>query len=85
MRITVRIDDDLLRELKHRAAAQKVSLTALLNRVLRQGLAAKPARRAPYREKVFSLGTPLINVDKALALAATEEDEQVLRKLAARK
>ncbi|MBI3464096.1 MAG: antitoxin [Planctomycetes bacterium] len=85
MRTTLRIDDDLLLELKRRALSQKVSLTKLLNRVLRQGLAARPSERPRFREKTFSLGSPLVNLDKALALAATEEDEQVIRKLATRK
>jgi hypothetical protein len=85
MRTTVRIDDDLLLELKRRALAQKISLTRLLNRLLRQGLAAKRSGRPRFREKTFSLGTPLINLDKALALAVAEEDEHVIRKLATRK
>ena len=85
MRTTLRIDDDLLRELKSRAVSENLSVSKLLNRVIRQGLASKPTKRVRYREKTFSLGAPLVNLDKALALAAAEEDEHVLRKLAARK
>ncbi len=85
MRTTLRIDDDLMRDLKRRAAAEEVSLSKLLNRVLRQGMAAKAAKRPAYREKVFSMGRPRVNLDKALALAAAEEDAEVTRKLAARK
>jgi hypothetical protein len=77
MRTTLRIDDDLLRELKRRAASESLSLSKLLNCVLRQGLASKPIKRVRYREKVFSMGPPLINLDKALALAAAEEDEHI--------
>jgi hypothetical protein len=38
MRTTVRIDDDLLRELKDRAHREDISLTKLLDRVIRQGM-----------------------------------------------
>lgn len=85
MRTTIRIDDDLLRELRRRAAQGKVPLTHVLNQVLRQGLTSKPRRRAAYREKVFSLGAPQRDLNKALAIAAAEEDAEVIRKLALRK
>lgn len=77
----MRIDDELLRELKQRAAKQKVSLTAFLNRVLRLGLSAKAPPRKPYRERTFSMGVPRVNLDKALSLAADDEDEETARKL----
>ena len=85
MRTTVRIDDDLLKDLQRRAAAQSIPLSKLLNQLLRQAMAGKPLKRARYRERVFSLGRPRVPLDKALALAASEEDEEVLRKLAVRK
>ena len=44
MRSTVRIDDDLLTELKGQARRQKTSLTRMLNRVLRAGLRASQRR-----------------------------------------
>ena len=39
MRSTVRIDDDLMAELRARARAERLSMTRLLNRVLWAGLA----------------------------------------------
>jgi len=88
MRTTVQIDDDLMRELRSRAHLEGTSLTKLINRVLRQGIQAmrkgnKPARR--YREKTFSMGEPKVDLDRALALAAAMEDEEIRRKLAQRK
>jgi len=88
MRTTVRIDDDLMRDLNERARQEGLSLTRLINRVLRQGMgvlrqAAKPAR--PYREKTFRMGQPRIDLTKALALAASLEDSEVREKLARRK
>jgi hypothetical protein len=87
MRTTVRIDDDLMTELKQRALREKVSLTRLVNRTLRLGLepsrAAGPRRR--FQQRVFSMGKPAVDLTKALAIAAALEDEEVLRKLSLRK
>lgn len=80
MRITLRIDDDLLCELRRRAEAQKVTLTKLVNEFLRLGLASKPA---VYHEKVHSMGAASVDLDKALSIASTLEDEEVNRKIAA--
>ena len=88
MRTTVRIDDDLLMELKERARRERLSLSRFLNRVIRRGLAPAGKRQKPpsrYREKVCSMGQPLYPLEKALALADALEDEEVRAKLAARK
>ncbi len=85
MRTTLRIDDDLMRELRRRAAEQKVSLSRLFNQLLRQGLAGKPMKRPPHRERVKSMGVPRVNLDKALALAAADEDAEITRKFMERK
>lgn len=76
MRTTVRIDDDLLMELRKLAAARKMSLSTILNDVLRRGLAP----RTTYQQRVFSLGPSKVNLDKALAVADAWEDEEILRK-----
>ncbi len=86
MRTTVRIDDDLLRELKAQARRAEISLTRLLNEVIRRGLtsaATGPVKqRRPYRERVFDMGPPQIPLTKALALAAAMEDEEWIKKMA---
>ena len=84
MRTTVRIDDDLMRELKERAHREEVSITSDLNQALRQGLrAAKaPAKRKRFRQKTHNMGPPLIDLTKANAVAAALEDEEILRKMA---
>lgn len=88
MRTTVRVDDDLLEQLKARARAEKVSLARLLNRTLRAGLKAGGAR-APkpraYREQVRDLGVPRVALEKAVALADALEDEEIVRELGLRK
>jgi hypothetical protein len=87
MRTTLRIDSDLLVELRAAARAEGISLNRLLNRLLRRGLGAGrsgPPRRR-FRQAVHSLGQPPISLDKALGLAAALEDAEVVRKLAMRK
>lgn len=88
MRTTVRVDDELLERLKAQARRENVSLTRLLNRTLRAGLVAAGARKprpAPHRERALAMGAPRIALDKALALAAVLEDEEIVRELALRK
>ena len=84
MRSTVRIDDDLMVELRARAQAESVSLTRMLNRTLRAGLAPprkETSKRGPFKQGTFRMGVPRVGIDKALALAAALEDEEIARKL----
>ena len=88
MRTTIRVDDELLQQLKAQARRENVSLTRLLNRTLRTGLQAGGARarkRPPYRERAHALGAPRLPLDKALALAAALEDDEIVRELALRR
>lgn len=88
MRSTVRIDDDLMVELKARAGAAGVSLTRMLNRTLRMGLRTpveKAESRRTFRQRTYRMGSPRLGIDKALALAAELEDEEVERKMSLRK
>ena len=87
LRTTVRLDDELLERLEERARAEKISLTRMLNRVVEAGLESgarrRRARRA-YREQTHAMGAPRVALDKALALAAALEDEEIARELATR-
>ena len=60
MRTTVRIDDDLMRELKAIANRQQISLARLFNQILRRGLAAERDSRGklrrPFRQETANLG-----------------------------
>ena len=71
MRSTVRIEDDLMVALRARASEEGISLTRVLNRVLRAGMAVPKRARSgarPYRQRTFAMGQPLVDLDKALAL-----------------
>ena len=84
----MRLDDELLEQLKAEARKEKVSMTRLLNRALRAGLQAGGARRRPpavYREKASAMGVPRLPLDKALSVASALEDEEIVRELMLRK
>jgi hypothetical protein len=84
MRTTVRIDDDLLLDLKKRADREKLSLTKLINRVIRRGLKeASASQQKPrrFRQKTHDMGPPLVDLTKALALAGQLEDEEIIKRL----
>jgi hypothetical protein len=88
MRTTVRIEDELLEQLKEQARKERVSLTRLINRTLEAGLRAGGAhrpKRTAYREQPHALGAAAVPLDSALALAAALEDDEIARKLALRK
>ena len=88
MRTTVRIDDALLREIKAKADAERVSMTRLFNRILRAGLSAEQREKQPtrrHREKTYSLGAPGVDLTKALSLSGRLEDDEVVRKARLRK
>jgi hypothetical protein len=80
----MRIDDDLMAELKARAERERISLARLLNRTLRLGMAAsaqatKPKR--PYREPVARLGVPKLDLGKPWAVVAALDDEDTLERM----
>jgi hypothetical protein len=88
MRTTVRVDDEILEQLKVRAREENISLTRLINRTLQAGLrtaATHRPKRSTYRERTYALGAPRASMDKALAIAAALEDDEIVRELALRK
>jgi len=88
MRTTVRIEDDLLLELKDKAARENSSLTRVFNQTLRAGLRAEQETKIPrrrYHEKTHSLGVPRVDLTKALSIASQLEDDETLRKVQLRK
>jgi hypothetical protein len=84
MRTTLTIDDGLLRQLRQKALDSGKPFKQVVNETLRAGLdrSSSPAR-APYRCPAFSTGQPCwpVNLDKALALAAALEDQELISRL----
>lgn len=87
MRTTLNLDDDLVRQFKREAHRSHTPLCRLVNAALRRGMMELRPRRAktPYVCPVFSMGESRVNLDKALSLAASLEDAEVLRELELRK
>ena len=88
MRTTLTLDDALFRDLKDLAHKTDAPFKDVVEKVIRAGLAnvKHASRPAPYRVPTFSMGRPRgVNLDKALALAGEQDDEESLRKMALRK
>ncbi|MDP9408754.1 MAG: ribbon-helix-helix protein, CopG family [Actinomycetota bacterium] len=85
MRTTVTLDDDVAAELQRLARERGAAFKDVLNDVLRVGLGGGAAA-SPYRVPSRALGLqPGVDLTKALAVAAADEDAETLRKLALRK
>lgn len=81
MRTTVTLDPDVEALIRVAMQARGLSFKQALNEAVRAGLAPRPKRR--FRQRTFTLGArPGVDYTKALALAASLEDEEIARKLA---
>ena len=85
MRTTIRLEDDLLREAKIRAAEQGITLTQLIDESLRERLSARPQLRqvTPFRLRSFGQGgvRPGVNLDDNRAVRdLMDEDAPSLQK-----
>lgn len=87
MRTTVDIEAHLLKRLRAEAARRGVSFKHLLQGFIRRGLDERSGTSTRYRGPSFSMGLPdrRIRLDKALALAAALEDDEVAREMTLRK
>jgi len=82
MRTTVTIDPDVQELLRKAVREQGQPFKQVLNAALRKGLRAgerKPAK--PFRQRTFDLGKPLVDLTKALSLAAELDDAAKLTRL----
>lgn len=77
MRTTVTLDADTAALIQRRMRERGVSFKQALNDALRDGAGA----REPFRTATADLGTPTVNLDRALQLAGELEDEELLRKM----
>ncbi len=88
MRTTLTLDDDVAEELRTLAHRTRRSFKDVVNETIRTGLARRrQARPRRYRLEPASLGgvCPGFDLDKALQLADSLEDEEIARKLELRK
>jgi hypothetical protein len=84
MRTTVTLDADTDAIVRRLMREKGMTFKDALNEAIRAG--ARRARpREPFRTRTFKMGPSLVPIDKALRLAADLEDEEIIRKMAARK
>jgi hypothetical protein len=89
MRTTITLDEDVFDRLKEVAHQAGIPFKQVVNETLRRGIAVDdvPPRKRRYRVNPSSLGgvLPGRNLDRALRLADSLEDEAIASKLEARK
>lgn len=74
------LDSDVEALLRKRMEERHVSFKDALNSALREGLAGK-RRSGQFQTPTAELGLAVVNLDRALQLAAELEDEELLRKM----
>lgn len=78
VRTTVTLDPDTAALIQHRMRERGISFKQALNEAIRAG--AGDNRGAPFRTTTAALGVPVVNLDRALQLAAELEDEELVRR-----
>jgi hypothetical protein len=78
MRTTVTLDPDTAALVQRRMREQGITFKQALNDAVRAG--ADP-RRERFETATADLGTPAVNLDRALQLAGELDDEELIRKM----
>ena len=82
MRTTVTLDPDVERLLHDAMKERSISFKEALNQAARAGLQKQSKQSKKFVQKTFRMGKEqLFRWDKALAVAAAMEDEEILRKM----
>ena len=80
MRTTITLDPDVAALLKKVMREREVGFKQAVNDAIRAGLASAPPRKR-FRQTTSDMGSPRVDLTKALQLAAQLEDEEIIRKL----
>jgi hypothetical protein len=81
MRTTVTLDPDVQALLKKFMRAKDISFKQALNDAVRQGARAPVAKVAPFVQRTFDMGQPLVDLTKANALAGELEDLEMIARM----
>ncbi len=84
MRTTITLEPDVDAAVRRLMRERGLSFKQAVNEAIRAGLLGR-SRKGAFRTRTYDMGVPQVPIDKALRLAAALEDEELLRKLAARK
>lgn len=87
VRTTVTLDPDVEALVKSAMRDRDASFKSVVNDAIRAGLGDRrqAGRSKRPRTPTFSMGKPALPLDKALQLAATLEDDELVRRLTVRK
>ncbi len=82
MRTTVTLDPDTETLLRQRMATEGVGFKQVLNDAIRRGLrTGGSSGEISIDTPTAHMGTPTVNLDRAIQLAAELEDEELIRKM----
>jgi hypothetical protein len=84
VRTTVTLEPDTDAIVRRLMRDRRLSFKQALNEAIRAGV-RRPGPRHEFRTRTFDMGQAAVPLDKALRLAADLEDEELVRKLDARK
>lgn len=78
MRTTVTLDPDTESLVRRLMSERGVSFKQALNDAIRAGARARPE---PFQTRTHAMGRPAVNLDRALQVAAQDEDEELVRRM----
>ncbi len=78
------LDPDVEAAIRRAMRENKVGFKQALNDAVRRGFSCGPQRRTDYTSS-RSMGAAAVDLDKALLLAASMEDDDIVRKMQAAK
>lgn len=81
MRTTVTLDPDTESLVRRLMAEKGLSFKRALNDAIRAG--AEPRTRSAFATGTKAMGAPEIDLDRALQIAAEEEDDELVRRMRA--
>lgn len=78
MRTTVTLDPDVEKLLRKETRERGLPFKQVLNDAIRAGLRQRTPRATAFRPLTFDMGEPRTDLTKALSLAASLEDEELI-------
>jgi hypothetical protein len=85
MRTTVTLDPDVEALLRKAMRERGEPFKQVLNAALRDGLSgARRKAEKPFQQRTFDMGRPLVDLTKALSLAAELEDTESIARMGRR-
>ena len=82
MRTTVTLDPDTAQIIRRRMREHGMTFKEALNTAIREG-SRTAAVSEPFETRTAAMGRPVVNLDRALQIAADLEDDELIRRLRA--